>query len=101
MKTYSPKQSSLFDTAVARKNDPVTSHAAADAVNETNMLSQHHQVILEVLRHSGESLTPREIADRCYLTYYQVQRRMKELEGKGLVGWDGKRDGQRVWRLIK
>lgn len=90
----------LLDIAVARSNDPLTSHRAADAMNRVGLVQNHHAKILAVLSQAVQNLTPKEIAYKSGLEYHQVQRRMKELEGKGAVGWDGIRDGQRCWGII-
>ncbi len=90
----------LFDTAVARKNDPITSHAAADAVNQAGLIPNHHARIMAVLDQAVEPLTPRAIACKSGLTYHQVQRRIGELQKKGKIGSDGIRDGCRCWSAI-
>jgi hypothetical protein len=101
MDTYSKQQSfPLLEIAKARSKDPQTSHAAADRCNRVRLVQSHHAKILGVLGNAVQGLTPREISLRCGLEYHAVQRRMKELEQKGKIGWDGIRDHQRVWGLI-
>ena len=101
MKTYSSKQSgTLFDTAVARKKDPVTSHAAADLMNKADAVRGHKAKIMAVLDQATQPLNSSEIALKARLTFMAVNRRMGELDLQGKVDSDGIRDGQRCWSAI-
>lgn len=66
-----------LDLPLARNNDPITSHAAADAAQGFR-LSQS-ACILRALEHLGPS-TAHEISAHTRLTVVQIDRRMKELE---------------------
>jgi predicted ArsR family transcriptional regulator len=67
--------------ARARREDPVTSHAAADLVREFE--GEHFAKVLKGLAEG--SATIYELADRAGLTHVQVARRMPELEQAGRV----------------
>ncbi len=102
MKTYSSKQScTLFDdTAIARKNDTITSHRAADKMNRANAVRGHKAKIMAVLDQATQPLNSSEIALKAGLTFMAVNRRMGELDLQGKVGSDGIRNGQRCWSAI-
>lgn len=100
MKRYLPLQYSLFETAVARATDPVTSHQAADEANKLNLVQSHQSRIMAVLEQAVQHLTPREIAAKSGLSYHQVQRRIGELQKKGEIRSMGIRDRMRVWEII-
>ena len=89
--------------AKARRDDPITSHAAADKADEF-IVGPHHAKILaalekEALRSPG-GMTPREISVSAAIGYHAVSRRMKELKDKGLVASIGVRNGMTVWELV-
>lgn len=86
-----PKQASLFDelSAIllerwqphARSSDPWTSHAAAAEINA--FAGNHCEMILaELKRHSS---TQHEIAAMTGLNFAQVNKRLSDLEHKGLA----------------
>jgi hypothetical protein len=67
-----------------RKNDPYTSHLAANSINP----SAHYVLIIEALKVSPAGKTL--IAKRSGLHHGQVARRLTELERNGLIGLTGK-----------
>ena len=90
----------LFDTAKARKKDPVTSHAAADRMNKADAVRGHKARIMAVLDQAMQPLNSSEIALKAGLTFMAVNRRMGELDLQNKVKSDGIRDGQRCWSAV-
>ena len=86
--------------ARARRDDPATSHRAADRVNETGTAITHRQRIMNTLEHQT-GLTCAEIARKSGLSYHQVQRRMRELQDMGFCSTIGQRNRQRVWTEVR
>jgi len=87
-----------------RKDDPITSHLAADGARE--LRGVHFRVILETLRAHGPA-TSEEISDRSALGYWAVARRMGELRDAGRVIQTQTRRRNRsgrlavVWRIAE
>ena len=78
---------------LARRENPSTSHAAAETVDRFR--GDHHQVILgAMLRHGARGLTPHEVAAFCRLDAHAIGKRTGELVEAGLLrvvhGADGK-----------
>lgn len=67
----------------ARRDDPVTSHEAAERVPEFE--NAHYAKILSCLRAFGCAVTYEEIADRTGLEKHAVARRLPELAKLGRV----------------
>ena len=104
----------LFDTAKAHRDDPLPSFLAADKVD----LPRQQAEVLQSFREQFEAdkglyrrgVTARELSNPENLDYYKIQRRVNELESKGLIYrlteiWDGVkrfkiRDNMTVWGLI-
>ena len=87
---------------LARRDDPDTSKDAADTV--AGKLGKMQQYILELIEQAGERGTT--IKEMQVLAHPEkrpssISSRPNELEKKGLVFYDGKRDGCRVIKLIK
>ena len=86
----------------ARRTDPQTSKDAAK--NAKNFAATHKGRIVEALRGKA-GLTAKFIAHDTGLTVEQIDRRLPELEAKGLAevvrfgGVDMVFQGYRVWRL--
>lgn len=85
-------QQSLFDgndlvqpvVARARRDDPETSHIAAEQIESNGTASAHRSVIVEYLKqHPGQ--TNAEIAEGSGLQYCQIHKRMSEAERMNLV----------------
>lgn len=69
----------LADTPRARRDDPETSHKAAERVRRTGLLRGHQTKVLETVRqHPGATYV--EIAEFAGLERHAVARRLKELE---------------------
>lgn len=69
----------LADTPRSRRNDPETSHDAAERVRKSGLLRGHQTKILETVRqHPGATYT--EIAEYSGIERHAVARRLKELE---------------------
>lgn len=69
----------LADTPRARRDDPETSHEAADWVRRSGVLRGHQQLVLGAVRkHPGATYL--EIATASGLDRHAVARRLKELE---------------------
>ena len=101
MRNYSPAQSgTLFNTAVARVKDPVTSHAAADRMNKADAVRGHKAKIMAVLGQATQPLNSSEIALKAGLSFMQVNRRCGELKAQGKIDTDGIRDNQRCWSAL-
>ena len=82
-------QTSLFDdppkaTARARRDDPETSHIAAEQIEAAGTASAHRDIIASYLR-SNPGKTNAEIAEGSGLDYARVHKRMSELERMNLV----------------
>jgi len=92
----------------ARASDPVTSHLAAAAADK--FASTHKGRILDAIHAielDGRNASPERIAERTGLTVVQIDRRLPEMERKGLVRvvrmWHGSpvtMNGFRVWEAI-
>ena len=93
----------MYDLPRARNTDPATSHAAADRA--TNFAGSHAERILAALKAVGTG-TPPSISDKTGLTIVQIDRRLHELEKKGLIrivkvfGHDLVIGGYRCWEPI-
>ena len=89
-------------TPRARNTDPVTSHAAANAVD---FAGAHHKAIYEALLRAGPSGKDR-IADWANLDRSQVARRLKEMLKLGLVVLTGElvmsrsNRSEREWQAV-
>ena len=46
---------------------------------------KHREVILNVMKQAKKPLSSLQISTKCYLDYYQVARRMSELEEAGKI----------------
>lgn len=70
--------------ALARNNDPSTSHQAAEEVEASGIAaSQRHRCLLEVWKKPGR--TAAEIAEAAGLERHVPSRRLPELRQTGLV----------------
>lgn len=83
-------QTSLFDdppkaTARARRDDPETSHIAAEQINKSGKISDHHEIIVELVRQHPGSTTGELTQYTTELKHQQIWRRMAELEEMNLV----------------
>jgi hypothetical protein len=80
------QQLTFADLPLARRSDPATSHAAADA--SAGLRHEHEARILEALKlgPAGKDL----IADRANLTGVQVARRMAKLQKLKLIAPTGR-----------
>lgn len=85
----------LADTPRSRRDDPSTSHEAADWVRRSGVLRGHQLLVLETVRKRPGS-TYVEIAEACGLDRHAVARRLKELEPMHIRrGEEVKRPGPR------
>ena len=86
---------------LARRDDPDTSKDAADTV--AGNLGKMHQFVLSLIEEAGErGITIKELQ----LAHREKRpssrsSRPNELEKKGLVFYEGRRDGSMVIKLIK
>lgn len=78
--------------ALARREDPVTSHEAAERV-DGKLLAER---VLQDLDEHGPG-TAHEIAERMGLSLVTVSPRMKPLEDAGKVVRGPRRHGRTVW----
>lgn len=82
----------------ARATDPVTSHMAAD--RSSQFASSHAGRILAVLRNEGAG-SPEHISRFTGLSVVQIDRRLHEMQSKGLIRTTGAtHNGFRVWEAI-
>ena len=87
----------------ARREDPATSHAAADEARE--LAQRHARIIVQCLKDCGP-LGKDGIGARTMLTGVQIARRTVELERSGLIRWTGKTvkstagRGEREWQAV-
>jgi predicted transcriptional regulator len=94
----------MYDLPRARNTDPATSHAAADRA--TNFAGSHAERILAALKAVGTG-TPASISEITGLTIVQIDRRLHELEKKGLIrivkvfGHDLVIGGYRCWEPVR
>ncbi len=73
-------QQTLFtDTPRSRRNDPVTSHIAAERIKASGRLANHQNLIAQAIRRRP-GMTYTEIAEFTGLERHAVGRRLKELE---------------------
>lgn len=91
-----------FDAVtLARRTDPITSHEAAEHVNE--FAAGHHKLILDCLTEHGP-LSPDQIATKIRLDKFQICRRLPEMQRAGLVEPTGETRlsatgrKERIWR---
>lgn len=89
----------------ARATDPTTSHQAAEA--SVRFADGHAARILYVLQHADEQgLCAAEIGEACGLSVVQVDRRLVEIQRKGLIrvlqrdGKDVTAHGMRCWEAV-
>lgn len=78
-------------------NPPDTSRAAYKAA-ASEMIANHKQQILQALKILGQG-TGEQIASRARINYFQVQRRISELEKDGLVFKPGHKLPTKTGRL--
>lgn len=69
-------------TCLARKTDPITSHEAGLAIEESGDAEAQRGSILEALGHLGPS-TSKQMQWRTNMTNTQISRRSGELVGEG------------------
>jgi hypothetical protein len=83
------------DTPRARRDDPNSSHEAADWVRRSGVLKGHQQLVLDTVRaHPGATYV--EIAGYANIERHAVARRLKELEPHHIRrGEEVKRPGPR------
>lgn len=92
-------------TALARNNDPTTSHEAATQLKDSGKHAHQKTVVLGALSRCRMSATSAEIAQDNELDRYLVARRLPDLEKDGWVEKEGKRQcrvtGRKgvVWRV--
>jgi predicted ArsR family transcriptional regulator len=56
------------------------------AYNQSRAAAEKHRIIIiNVLKQAGKPMSTLQISTKCYLSYHQVARRMKELEDVGKV----------------
>jgi len=89
------------ESKLARREDPATSKAAAHIV--AGKLGKMQQYVLTLIEEAGaRGITIKEMQ---LLAHKQrpssVSSRPNELHKRGLVFYDGKRDGSRVIKLMK
>lgn len=83
---------------LARVTDPATSHEAATRASEFSQ--SHEKRILAVLSNRGAG-TAEYIAKHCGLTVVQIDRRLPDLQRKGLARPTGVSfNGFRVWAAV-
>lgn len=88
----------MFNTPRARRSDPETSQAAA--VNSAQFASSHAGRILAVLRNEGAG-SPEHISRFTGLSVVQIDRRLHEMQSKGLIRTTGAvHNGFRVWEAV-
>ena len=69
----------------SHRNDPITSHKAAEEFFTLGKNETHYLKILMALDAVSECLNAREIGSAIALTQVQVSRRTKELKDQGLI----------------
>jgi len=88
----------MFDKPRARATDPETSHMAAERASQ--FASSHAGRILAVLRNEGAG-TPEHISRFTGLSIVQVDRRLHEMQAKGLIRTTGAvHNGFRAWEAV-
>lgn len=99
------QQQKLDFTKNVHRNDPITSHEAAEMVSK--FAQTHFNIIFQVLLNNLSGLTSQEISDKCKLGYHQVARRIGEMVKIGLlIRTDEKRKTRSgakgfIWRIKK
>jgi DNA-binding MarR family transcriptional regulator len=69
---------------MARRTDPLSSHAAADRMQESGAAESQRRKALEAVKEYPGS-TSKELAERCHLDRYMLARRLPELSRMGLI----------------
>ena len=82
-------QPDLFALTHAHRGDPETSVDAA--IHAKEFASGHCEIIHRVLQHHPHGLTSHEISDLIDIDYYEVARRMSDLQHAGRVEDSGER----------
>jgi len=96
-------EKSLFEIPITHRNDPKASMEGAKYINHKKRQSQC-DMILDCLR-ANPDLTSGEIATMLNLTYYQVQKRITDLQNLCQVVYVGYRKCRirgticGIWRL--
>ncbi len=78
----------------ARKDDPVTSHLAVEAITASGRRSSLKKRCFQAIKDNPHGLTPGEVSEALGLPHEKVWRRTSELVKDGQVF----RDGVRKWR---
>jgi len=105
----------LFPTALAHRDDPLSSYLAAGKVDLPKQQAEVLQAFRDTLRDGkwtqALGVTARELSKLANMDYFKIQRRVNELEDKNLIYrlteiWDGIkrfkiRDNMTVWALIE
>ena len=88
----------MLDIPRARATDPATSHMAAE--RSAQFALSHAARILSVLRYEGAG-TPEHIARYTGLSIVQIDRRLHEMQAKGLIRTTGAvHNGFRAWEVV-
>jgi len=84
----------MTDTPRSRRDDPETSHHAAEWVRRSGVLNGHQRKVLETVKaHPGATYV--ELAQHAGLERHAVARRLKELEPLHIRRGEIRRDGPR------
>jgi len=94
----------LFNIPLSHRNDPSTSHEAADKMVKSGALSRQEESVLHTINsrdsYGKGDFTAKELSSWNYTNYYTIQRRLSGLHNKGKIERTGeKRDGCCVWKL--
>lgn len=97
------KQATLFDPPIVHRNDPITSHKAAEKMIKSGKLTKQQESVLKIIRkycEEHEDFTPKEVAGGINALYFAIQRRKNELANEGLIKTTGEeRNGCEVWKI--
>ena len=73
-----------IQTPAAKRNDPWTSHDAAEHMTKTGKRNKQQQQVLDLIR-EHPNYTSEELAQFGPLTYHQIARRINELVTGGFI----------------
>lgn len=80
----------------ARRDDPESSHRAADQAERSGRIGRQLEAALAAVR-ERPGLTSLELAEATGIDRYTLARRLPELARRGLVHRDERPDGIRWW----
>ena len=79
------KRLEIYNRLVNIKNQNMKQTSITAFRESRSEAEKHRNIILDVLKKNNKPLSSMQISTKCYLSYYQISRRMSELENTGKV----------------